>query len=105
MKIYLKDGNYTLTKDFPMGVFEIRDMLDRLRKFQSREVSFRLSEFDNMNLPQSLCDKEFSTDIYKLNMFAERIEKLENMEMTAFKSLLKANPDARFNSYAGRWTH
>lgn len=88
-----------------MGVFEIRDMLDRLRKFQSREVSFRLSEFDNMNLPQSLCDKEFSTDIYKLNLFAERIEKLENMEMTAFKSLLKANPDARFNSYAGRWTH
>ena len=25
MKIYLKDGNYTLAKDFPMSVFEIRD--------------------------------------------------------------------------------
>lgn len=36
MKIYLKDGNYTLAKDFPMSVFEIRDTLDRLRKFQSR---------------------------------------------------------------------
>lgn len=97
MKIYLKDGNYTLTKDFPMGVLEIRDTLDRLRMFQSREVSFRLSEFDNTELPQSLCGKEFSTDIYKLNLFAERIEKLENMEMTAFKSLLKANPDSSFD--------
>ena len=47
MKIYLKDGNYTLAKDFPMSVFEIRDTLDRLRKFQSREVLFRLSEFGN----------------------------------------------------------
>ena len=53
MKIYLKDGNYTLAKDFPMNVFEIRDTLDRLRKFQSREVSFRLSEFGNTELPPS----------------------------------------------------
>lgn len=60
MKIYLKDGNYTLAKDFPMSVFEIRDTLDRLRKFQSREVLFRLSEFGNTELPQSLCGKEFS---------------------------------------------
>lgn len=59
MKIYLKDGNYTLAKDFPMSVFEIRDTLDRLRKFQSREVLFRLSEFGNTELPQSLCGKEF----------------------------------------------
>lgn len=97
MKIYLKDGNYTLTKDFPMGMFEIRDTLDRLRKFQSREVSFRLSEFDNMNLPQSLCGKEFSADIYKLNLFAERIEKLEYPEMAAFKSLLTAYPESSFD--------
>ena len=76
MKIYLKDGNYTLAKDFPMSVFEIRDTLDRLRKFQSREVLFRLSEFGNTELPQSLCGKEFSADIYKLNLFAERDEKL-----------------------------
>lgn len=97
MKIYLKDGNYTLTKDFPMGMFEIRDTLDRLRMFQSREVSFRLSGFDNTELPQSLCGKEFSTDIYKLNLFAERIEKLEYPEIAAFKSLLTANPDSSFD--------
>lgn len=94
MKIYLKDGNYTLTKKFPMNVFEIRDTLDKLRMFQSREVSFRLSGFDNTELPQSLCGKEFSTDIYKLNLFAERIEKLEYPEIAAFKSLLTAYPDS-----------
>lgn len=97
MKIYLKDGNYTLAKDFPMSVFEIRDTLDRLRKFQSREVLFRLSEFGNTELPQSLCGKEFSADIYKLNLFAERYEKLKYPEAAAFKSLLKANPDSSFD--------
>lgn len=97
MKIYLKDGNYTLAKDFPMSVFEIRDTLDRLRKFQSREVLFRLSEFGNTELPQSLCGKEFSADIYKLNLFAERYEKLEYPEAEAFKSLLKANPESSFD--------
>lgn len=96
MKIYLKDGNYTLAKDFPMSVFEIRDTLDRLRKFQSREVLFRLSKFGNTELPQSLCGKEFSADIYKLNLFAERYEKLEYPEAEAFKSLLKANPESSF---------
>lgn len=97
MKIYLKDGNYTLTKDFPMGMFEIRDTLDRLRMFQSREFSFRLSEFGKTELSQSLCGKEFSADIYKLNLFAERIEKLEYPETAAFKSLLTANPDSSFD--------
>lgn len=92
MKIYLKDGNYTVAKDFPMGMFEIRDTLDRLRKFQSCEVSFRLSEFDNTELPQSMYGKEFSADIYKLNLFAKRYEKLEYPEMAAFKSLITAYP-------------
>ncbi len=35
MKIYLKDGNYTLAKDFPMNVFEIRDTLVRAARFRS----------------------------------------------------------------------
>lgn len=80
-----------------MGVFEIRDTLDRLRMFQSRDVSFRLSEFDNMELPQILCGKEFSADIFKLNLFAERYENLEYPEAAAFKSLLTAYPDSSFD--------
>lgn len=59
MKIYLKDGNYTLAKDFPMSVFEIRDTLDRLRKFQSREVLFRLSEFETQSCRKACVVKNF----------------------------------------------
>lgn len=97
MKIHLKDGNYILAKDFPMNVFEIRDTLDRLRRFQSCDVTFRLAEFDTMELPQSLCCKEFSADIYKLNLFAERFENLECPDKSAFKSLLTANPESSFD--------
>ncbi|MCM1271722.1 MAG: hypothetical protein NC247_14060 [Ruminococcus flavefaciens] len=52
MRITFINGEISLfTKEFPMNIFEIRDTLDKLKKFQSREVSFRLSEFDNMELP------------------------------------------------------
>ncbi len=51
MKIYLKNKNHTLIKDFPMIVFEIRDTFDRLgnQKGDTR-VRFELSEFDNQKL-------------------------------------------------------
>ena len=51
MKIYLKNKNHTLIKDFPMNVFEIRDTLDRLgdRKCDTK-VRFELFEFDNQKL-------------------------------------------------------
>lgn len=99
MKIYLKDSKFTaVTKEFPMTVFELQDTLDQLKISPSNpNVRFRISEYDNMNLPPSLCKKEFSADIYRLNLFAERVEKLENAEMAAFKSLLKIYPESSFN--------
>ena len=97
MKIYLKDKGYVMTADFPTHLLEMQDILDRLGKRNDSEVSFRISEYENPHLPQSLCGKEFSADIYKLNLFAERIEKLNNMEMKAFKSLLTADPDSDFD--------
>lgn len=96
MKIYLKDKGYVMTADFPMYMLEMQDILDRLGKRNDSEVSFRISEYDNLQLPESLCGKEFSADIYKLNLFAERVEKLENAETAAFRSLLRAYPDSGF---------
>lgn len=95
MRIYLKNNGYAISEKFPMTVFEIEDVLDKLKQMES-DVHFEISEHDNMELPMSICGKEFSADIYKLNLFAERLESLEFMEMTAFKSLLASNPECDF---------
>ncbi len=74
MKINLKNGEATsFTKEFPMNVFEIRDTLDRLKIPDDKPiVAFSISEYDNMELPYSLCSREFSADIYRLNLFVGR---------------------------------
>lgn len=95
MRIYLKNNGYAISEKFPMTVFEMEDVLDKLKQTKS-VVRFEVSEHDNMKLPMSICGKEFSTDIYRLNLFAERLENLNLSEMTAFKSLLIANPKSSF---------
>lgn len=95
MKIYLKNNGYAISEKFPMTVFEIEDVLDKLKQTES-DVRFEISEYDNMKLPMSICGKDFSADIYRLNLFAERLENLNISEMTAFKSLLIANPESSF---------
>ena len=97
MKIYLKgyDYNDTLSTDFPMNAFQIQDTLDRMGG--STEVRFTISQFENMNLPQELCQKEFTADIYALNLFADRLEKMDSAENAAFISVLKSHPESRFD--------
>lgn len=89
MRVNFRNG---LSREFPMTAFELEDTLDRLGADGSA-VDFSISEYENTNLPREL-RRNFIADIYKLNLFAERIEKLDNMEMKAFKSLLTANPDS-----------
>lgn len=98
MKINLKNGESTsFVKEFPMNVFEIQDILDRLKIPDDKPiVRFEISEHDNMEFPFALCRRDFSADIYRLNLFAERLENLNSSEMTAFKSLLKARPESDF---------
>lgn len=98
MKINLKNGEFlSMSREFPMNVFEIQDTLDRLKIPDDKPiVEFSISEYDNMELPYTLCRREFSADIYRLNLFAERMENLNFSEMTAFKSLLIANPECSF---------
>lgn len=96
MKIYLKDSKFSVyIKDFPMTVFELQDTLDQMKIPQSNpNVRFRISEYDNTSLPKGLRSKEYSADIYKLNLFAERVEKLALAELAAFKSLINHNPES-----------
>ncbi len=95
MRIYLKNNGYAVSEKFPMTVFEMEDVLDKLKQTES-VVRFEISEYDNMKLPMSICRRDFSADIYRLNLFAERLENLNSSEMTAFKSLLTAKPDCDF---------
>ena len=90
MKINLKNGEFiSVSEEFPMKIFEIGDILDRLKIPDNKPiVQFSISEYDNMELPYTLCRRKFSADIYRLNLFAERLESLASSEMTAFKSLL-----------------
>ena len=98
MKINLKNGEFISgSMEFPMNIFEIRDILDRLKIPDDKPiVQFSISEYDNMELPYTLCRREFSADIYKLNLLAERLENFDSSEMTAFKSLLIAEPYCDF---------
>ena len=50
MRIYLKNNDYALSAVFPMTVFEMEDVLDRLKQKES-VVRFEISEHDNMELP------------------------------------------------------
>ncbi len=95
MKVYLKNNGYAVSEKFPMTVFKMEDVLDKLKQKES-VVRFEISEYDNMEFPFALCRRDFSADIYRLNLFAERLEKLNSSEMTAFKSLLTAKPDFDF---------
>ncbi|MCM1008255.1 MAG: hypothetical protein NC485_10065 [Ruminococcus flavefaciens] len=91
MKINLKNGESTsFTKDFPMNILEIQDTLDRLGQ-DSSAVNFRISEYENMYLPKSIC-RDFSADIYRLNLFVNRYEGLGYAEKAVFKSLVERNP-------------
>ena len=95
MRVYLKNNGYAVSEKFPMTVFEMQDVLDKLKQTES-VVRFEISEYDNMVFPFALCHRDFSADIYRLNLFAERLENLESSEMTAFRSLLKVNPESDF---------
>ena len=98
MRITFINGEISLfIKEFPMNIFEIRDTLDKLKIPDDKPiVDFEISEYDNMEFPFALCRRNFSADIYRLNLFAERMENLDLSEMTAFRSLLIANPESSF---------
>lgn len=96
MKINLKNGELiSISKEFPMNVLEIQDTLDRLKIPDDKPiVAFSISEYDNMELPYTMCRRKFSADIYRLNLFAERYEQLEEYQKAGFKSVLMKNPDS-----------
>lgn len=75
----------------------MQDTLDQMKITKNNsKVLFKISKYDNVKLPQNLCEQEFSADIYKINLFAERYEKLDKPGCAAFKSLLETKPESSF---------
>lgn len=97
MRVHLKNNGYALSAEFPMSVFEMQDALDKLQiPPEASIVTFQIYDFRNMNLSSELCEKEFTADIFRLNLFVERLENLNDAEMAALKSLLQSNPGNDF---------
>lgn len=97
MRVHLKNDGYALSAEFPMTVFEMQDALDKLQiPPETRAVTFQIYDFRNMNLSSELCEKEFTADIFRLNLFVERLENLDDTEMAAMKSLLQTYPESDF---------
>lgn len=97
MRVHLKNDGYVLSAEFPMSVFEMQDALDKLQiSTKTNAVTFQIYDFRNMDLPSELCEKDFTADVYRLNLLAERLENLAHDEMAALKSLLQSNPGSDF---------
>lgn len=97
MRVQLKNNGYALSAEFPMSVFEMQDALDKLQiPPETRAVTFQIYDSRNMNLLSELCEKDFTADIFRLNLFAERLENLNDAEMAAMKSLLQTYPESDF---------
>lgn len=97
MRVHLINNGYALSAEFPMTAFEMQDALDKLKyPAGNSEIMFRIYEFKNMNMPSELYEKDFSADIYRLNLFAQRLKSLEFSEIVALKSLLVENPESSF---------
>lgn len=98
MKIHLKNRNCELTEDFPKNLFALQDALDRLHQSENRSVLFSFDCYAEKNiLPPELLNREFQTDIFKLNMFAERLETMTLAEHVAYKAMLKVNAISDFD--------
>ena len=97
MRIILKNGDYTVTEEFPKDSFALLDMLDRLRQPGSRTVKFSFEGCTDKNLvPSELYHRGFVTDIFALNVFAERLENMSLEENAAYWAVVKENQILNF---------
>lgn len=93
MKIQLRYGDKMARWIFPISAMNVQDILDRMNVQSGREIEFRFSNYDMVDLPSNCLGRWKKTDIYKLNVFVERYEQLEEYQKAGFKSVLMKNPD------------
>lgn len=101
MKVNLTNGNIKLCEEFPMPVLAIPDVLDRLHQSRSnREVQF---SFDVLPFPEILpitfYYKTMTVDIYKLNLYTERMDAMRPDKIAAYKSVISAFNPQTFDEF------
>lgn len=94
MTIRLRYGDKEMSWGMPVSAINIQDILDRMNVQSGREIEFMFSKYDMIDLPANILDKWHKADIYKLNVFAERFQRLEDHQKAGFKSVLMRNPDS-----------
>ena len=93
MTVTLRYGDNVVSWGLPVSAMNLQDILDRMNVQSDREIEYKFSNYDMIDLPGSCLDKWNKADIYKLNVFAEHFEHLEGYQKAGFKSVLMRNPD------------
>ncbi|MBR5166423.1 MAG: hypothetical protein IKW87_12845 [Ruminococcus sp.] len=94
MTVRLRYGDIEMTWGLPVSAIHVQDILDRMNVQSGREIEYKFSNYDMVDLPANILDKWHKADIYKLNVFAERFEQLEKYQKAGFKSVLMRNPES-----------
>ena len=94
MTVKLRYGDKDVNWGLPVSAINLQDILDRMNVQNGREIEFMFSKYDMVDLPADVFDKWQKADIYKLNLFAERFQQLENHQKAGFKSRIMRNPDS-----------
>ena len=88
MTIRLRYGDNEMSWGLPVSAINLQDILDRMNVQSGREIEFMFSKYDMVDLPATILAKWYKADIYKLNVFAERFQRLEDYQKAGFKSVL-----------------
>lgn len=94
MTIRLRYGDKEMSWGMPVSAINLQDILDRMNVQSDREIEYEFSKYDMVDLPANILDKWYKADIYKLNVFADRFQRLEDHQKAGFKSVLMRNPDS-----------
>ena len=90
MKITAVNGRFFRPIYLPTDIFNIRDELDKLRVDGDTKLHIRITDCNEV---EELAGKEFDTDLYKMNILADRIETDDPKRNIQMAALLKVKPE------------
>ena len=98
MRITATNLKYTSNIYLPVHPFVIRDELDKLRAGDDTQLHIRITDCDEVEALEGL---ELTADLWKMNVFAERIDQLDlnspSKPDIQIAALLKVKPDRSIN--------
>lgn len=94
MKITATNGRFFRPIYLPTDIFNIRDELDKLRADENTQLKITIN---NCAEVKELIGKDFVSDLYKMNILAERIEQMNSQSLSTsgvqMAALLKVKPE------------